>query len=103
MNTEEIIEKIRIFVERVQEPEKWRIVIPIEQYEDVVESLDTVKELGRYYKDASICYSDTREEVHIEYSSTLSEHMKNLDYYSNDEYEEWEENAVDPREMREEK
>lgn len=76
--TQHFVEQIREFVDTVDSPEKWRISIPVNQYDEVVESLDTVKESGTYYQGISICHTNTRTRLWIEYSSSLSTHIESV-------------------------
>lgn len=74
-SVERTAEMIREFAAEVDDPDKWMIIVPVEDYDEVKASLDTVRDLGAYYQDIALCYGEHNDETTVEYTSNLADHL----------------------------
>lgn len=68
------VEQIREFADGVDDPDKWRVLIPEPIFDDVKAGLETTEGLGTYYEGISLCYADSLDEIYVRYRSELSDH-----------------------------
>lgn len=74
---EKMASQIRSFALRVEEPEKWMVLIPVESFDQVLLRLDTSEaDLGTEYHGVALCYTENHDEVRVRYKSALSDHME---------------------------
>ncbi|WP_226043322.1 hypothetical protein [Natrinema sp. DC36] len=67
-------DRIRTFSESIDDPEKWRVLIPVDSFDAVKRQLETTEDCGTYYDGLTLCYSQYDDEVMVEYRSALSDH-----------------------------
>ncbi|WP_135822981.1 hypothetical protein [Halostella litorea] len=77
--TEQIAERIREFAEWVDSPDDWMIVVPSEDYDDVLESLETTTDAGRYHQGISLCYGDGYDETQVRLKRGLADQLRSVD------------------------
>lgn len=72
-----IAERIRTFSESVETPDDWMIIVPVDDYNDVVDALDTTNKAGRYYQGISLCYSERAiDEPQVELKRSLADQLR---------------------------
>jgi hypothetical protein len=73
---EQMAERIRTFAQDVENPDDWMIVVPVEEYGDVKDVLDTTKDLSTYYQEIPLCYGDGYDETQVRLKRSLSDHLE---------------------------
>jgi len=72
--TKQIASQIRDFSELVDDPEKWRVLVPEDAFDGVKGRLDTVDEgLGTEYDGITLCYTQHHDQARVEFKADLSD------------------------------
>lgn len=75
-DVEQTVSEIQQFVQTVERPDDWMIVVPVEQYGDVKESLDTTrKNLSTHYEGVPLCWGDGYDETKVKLKTNLSDYL----------------------------
>jgi len=73
---EQIATQIRAFAESVDQPDLWRVLIPVDAFDDVTDRLETEYDVGTSYEDITLCYTQHHDEARVEYMSPLDAHLQ---------------------------
>lgn len=73
---EEIASEIRDFEGSIDEPDNWRILIPVDDFNEVEDLIDAEQHLGASFRGITLCYTDHHEQTRVEYKNNLSDHME---------------------------
>lgn len=73
--TERTVSQIHELSASVENPDRWRVLVPVDYFGAVKERLDTVDDVGAYFNGISLCYTDHHDEPRVEYSADLSDHL----------------------------
>lgn len=76
---QQIADQIREFAETVDEPENWRIAVPVDRFDKVKAELDTTYDLGSYYNDISLVYNQSIDETRVEFKSGLTDYLAGVE------------------------
>lgn len=76
---EQIADHIQRLAEAVDNPDDWKIIVPLEIYSDVLDLLDTTNEICEYYRGVTLCYGEFYDETQVELRAGLSACLDTLD------------------------
>lgn len=75
-DVDRIVNQIRAFAESIDDPDLWRILVPVESFDAVKERLDTEYDVGTYYQGIGLCYTQDFDAARVEYRADLADHME---------------------------
>mgnify|MGYP000547707463 CR=1 FL=1 len=73
---DQIVGQIQGLSESIDDPENWRVLVPVEVFDEVKDQLETQHDLGTYYDGITLCYTQHHEQARVEYTNTLSDHTQ---------------------------
>jgi hypothetical protein len=77
---ENIADEIRRFAETVDNPDDWMVVVPVDDFGDVKDALDTTKQnLSTSYQGIPLCYGDGYDETKVKLNTNLSDYLRSID------------------------
>lgn len=86
---EETVRMIRQFEGTVEDPDQWRVEIPVNIFDAVSARLATESnpgdKLGTYYQGISLVYSEVVQEPRVRYRSPLKQHTEKMDLQTDDD------------------
>lgn len=68
---ERLAGEIRALSQDIEDAEKWRVLLPVDVFDDVTDRLETEYDVGTYYNGIRLCWTDTHDEARAEYKSSL--------------------------------
>lgn len=86
---EETVRMIRQLGGTVDDPDQWRVEIPVNIFDAVSGRLETKSnpgdKLGTYYQGISLVYSEVAQEARVRYRSPLKQHTEKMDSQTDDD------------------
>lgn len=73
---DEIVRDIRALSASIDHPEHWRVVIPVDEYDDVTDQLETTHDPGTYFDGISLVWSNRHDEPRAECKTSLAEAVR---------------------------
>lgn len=70
--------RVRELAETLENPSRWRVLIPYEIFYEVEHRLDAEQDAGAYYRGVSLCYTTRHDEARAEMYAPLSACIETL-------------------------